>query len=220
MENVHEETRNGLLIRISRDENADGPSGWGDKGLFLVGYHRDFSEYGPKDKRGYYIITKEDAQTIARMDFAPPAPLADADDAQAVQELGQKYHFFPLSAYIHSGVRLYCGKISRSWDNSLLGLIAVSREEWPDQDQAEKAAEGLVSTWNDYMSGNVYGFQIEDAKGNDIDSCWGFYGDYDKDGGALLEARAIVDHRTNKGKTDHTGQLLMPWAPEVAPAVK
>jgi hypothetical protein len=34
----------------------------------------------------------------------------------------------------------------------------------------------MVETWNQYLSGDVYGFIIEDGEGTDVDSCWGFYG--------------------------------------------
>ena len=224
METVHEEVRNGLKIRVSQDENPDGPDAWGDNNLFLVGYHRDFTVEGPKTKAGYHIINKREAADII-------TGKADPEDT-GVQDILAKYHVFALSAYIHSGVKLYLGDIvcapfdtpssqgGRGWDTSLLGAVLVAREEARTLKDAQNMAEGLVSTWNDYLSGNVYGFTIEDAQGQHIDSCWGFYGEYDKDGGALLEARAIVDARTNKGATDHNGQLLMPWAPEVAPAVK
>jgi len=71
-----------------------------------------------------------------------------------------------------------------------------------------------------YLSGNVYGFQVLDQAGEHLESCWGFSGGYDEEGGALIEARAVVDHLTNKGATDHRGQELMPWAPELNPIVK
>jgi len=217
MENVHEETRNGLKIRISQDHDAESPSAWGDDNLFLVGYHRDFSVDGPKEK-GYLILDKNECATILRGNVDP--------EDLGIQNILNKYHVFALSAYIHSGVKLYLGDIvcapfdtpsssgGRGWDTSLLGAVLVAKTEWPEQDKAEEAAQGLVNTWNGYLSGNVYGYTIEDAQGEHLDSCWGFYGDYDKDGGALLEARAVVDHRTNKGTTDHNGQLLMPFMAE------
>lgn len=50
---------------------------------------------------------------------------------------------------------------------------------------------GEVQVYDDWGSGNVYGYVI---KGPELDdSCWGFIGDYDEDGGALLEARSVID---------------------------
>jgi len=66
--------------------------------------------------------------------------------------------------------------------------------------------EGEVKVYDDFISGNVYGFIVEkreaekededDEEWEELDSCWGFYGDYDGD--VLEEARSIVKHYTEK----------------------
>lgn len=133
------------------------------------------------------------------------------DTLQEAKQFNKKYHVFGLEAYIHSGVCLALSHEGnfpdRQWDVSQLGCVFVARTETKYRSKARTMAKGLIETWNDYLSGNVYGYVIEDAQGNTIDSCWGYYGDYDKN--ALIEARSIVEHRTNKGKTDEHGQFLM-----------
>lgn len=42
--------------------------------------------------------------------------------------------------------------------------------------EPEKCAEGLVEQWNQYLSGDVWGYEIEDPDGVHVDSCCGFYG--------------------------------------------
>ena len=54
-------------------------------------------------------------------------------------------------------------------------------------------AEGIVEEWNDYLHGNVYGFITKDANDNEIDSCWGFYGDWENSG-ILDEAKNSIDY--------------------------
>ena len=126
------------------------------------------------------------------------------------------FHVFPLEAYIHSGVCLALSREGdfpdRRWDVSQLGAVLVSKKEARTKAKARTSALGLIKTWNDYLSGNVYGFEIEDASGQVIDSCWGFYGDYEAKGGALAEAKSIIDNMTHKGTTDHNGQLLLTYA--------
>lgn len=34
----------------------------------------------------------------------------------------------------------------------------------------------MIDEWNQYLSGDVYGFKLLDENQNEIDSCWGFYG--------------------------------------------
>lgn len=64
-------------------------------------------------------------------------------------------------------------------------LIKKIKGNWTRQ-QALKSAECLISTWNDYLLGNVYGYHTE------FDSCGGWYGD-PKKSGLLDEAKASID---------------------------
>ncbi|GAF98690.1 unnamed protein product, partial [marine sediment metagenome] len=40
--------------------------------------------------------------------------------------------------------------------------------------------KGEVETYDNYLTGYVFGYCIKDADGEDVDSCWGFYGDPEK----------------------------------------
>lgn len=118
MENpTHTEEANGLTIKIYQDDTGDSPDDWGDNGMFLVGYHRDFWVEGPrvysgqamdpKDK-GHCLFTKEEVIEIARAGYKH-----------------KDFWVFPLEAYIHSGVRLYLSggcQIDRARE-------AIAREE-------------------------------------------------------------------------------------------
>ena len=52
--------------------------------------------------------------------------------------------------------------------------------------------QGEMEVYNDYVSGEVYGYNIENGDDGFEDSCWGFYGD---DGlkQILEECKAIID---------------------------
>lgn len=66
------------------------------------------------------------------------------------------------------------------FDSGQIGFLLVTREE-SEIPEPDKYAEGMVEEWNQYLSGDVWGFTVEDGDGNHIDSCWGFYGfDYCK----------------------------------------
>lgn len=128
----------------------------------------------------------------------------------------KKYHVFGLEAYIHSGVSLSLSRQGnfpdRCWDVSQIGLVFVAKKEARTRAKAEKLARGLISTWNEYLSGAVYGFHLENKQGEVIDSCWGYYGDYDAKGGLLDEVKTTIDRMTSKGATDEHGQQLMTFA--------
>ena len=195
---IHSEHFKGHTIEIHSDETHDSPDDWGDNNLFLVGYHRDFT-ITRND-----IITKATAQEVFRLGCVPKKPRKNADNGQGAAFLGLKYHFFPLEAYIHSGVRLALGGEGhfpdRQWDVSLLGLVCVAKAEWRRGDTARAAPGNLMLTWNCYLTGDVYGYIInkfDDQQMEDIGivSCWGFYGDYNKDGGALNEAKLTLKEK-------------------------
>lgn len=94
------------------------------------------------------------------------------------------YYIFPLSALIHSGVYLSLSYSFPSdpggWDTSHVGAVFASKKEWESKESAYKAAKSLVGTWNQYLSGDVYGIVVERYDNNkqqiDHDAVWGYYG--------------------------------------------
>jgi hypothetical protein len=185
MEAIEELKYKGLDIKIYPDDSDQSPDEWGDEGLFLVAYHRDF--WVVRDK----IATKDEVAEALKNVKDP---------------LRKKYHLFGLEAYIHSGVALALvgeGNFpDRRWDVSYLGAVFVSKEEWKRKDKARKAAEGLIETWNTYLSGGVVGFKVEKNEEH-IDSCWGYYDIND----AINEAKSSVDSYIKTEMKKHSEKL-------------
>lgn len=182
----------GYTIAIHRDEDASSPQENDDTGLFLVGYHRDFSVDSD-------IVTKDDCIVL----FSNPKE-RDAEERARVKEIEKQYHVLGLEAYIHSGVCLALsnegGFPDRQWDVSQLGAVFISKKEARTAKRAREMALGLIEEWNNYLSGNVYGFTITKknpcktcghVEEDIVESCWGFYGDI-KESGILEEARASI----------------------------
>ena len=180
-------------IKIFYDEVPQRPDEWGREDLFLVAFHRDCEI----EREGY---DQELCRSIAN-------PAQFPDYVEEAQEIEKEYFVFGLEAYIHSGVVLalsYEGNFcDRRWDVSQLGLVFVSKKLVPrynhyisanERGKAKKIARSLVNEWNDYLSGNIYGFQaVDPVRDVDLDSCWGFYGDYDSSG-IIDEAKSAIDY--------------------------
>lgn len=156
-----------MQLRIEQDTDAQSPSEWQNKDLFLVANHRDF--------------------------FVPPSKAERNFDVQDTIESHKKtHHVFLLEAYIHSGVVLsLAGEGNfpdRQWDVSTLGAVFAEKASWRTRKQARQAALSLVKEWNMYLSGDVWGYIVETDEGQHLDSCWGFYGhEYaEKEGKAAL----------------------------------
>lgn len=104
------------------------------------------------------------------------------------------YVILPLHLYDHSGITMSTGQFRCPWDSGQVGWIVcddetIQREFDGDRDKAEKVLEIEVAIYDDYLTGNVYGFIVEETNEfdedgepvwdgcNELDSCWGFYGD-------------------------------------------
>ena len=141
----------GLTIRIEQDTGAEGPDAWGNDDLLLL----------TTKNRHFEVIPKG---------FSP----ASEDTAS---EVGETYDILPLFAYIHSGVALSLGRaypLDDRWDSGQIGFVLIKKGV--GFKDIIKSAQSLVDEWNQYLSGEVYGFIVEDSDGNHLDSCWGFYG--------------------------------------------
>ena len=91
----------------------------------------------------------------------------------------------PLGLLDHSGITMYVGGgshwiDSQGWDSGTVGFIydtKKGREECgTDPEHVEACLRGEVQTYDDALTGNVRGYVVEDAEGEHVDSCWGFYG--------------------------------------------
>lgn len=181
----------GLKINIYQDDSSRSPDDDGNDDLFLVAFHRDFSV----ERKGFELDV---CQYLGGDKDKDINTICDA------KLIAKKYHVFGLEAYIHSGVVLALsqegGFPDRQWDVSQLGLVFVEKQTWKTKAKAKKAALALISEWNSYLSGDVYGYVItkdivcktcKHVEQEHIDSCWGFVGDKD---GCLEEAEAAADN--------------------------
>lgn len=75
------------------------------------------------------------------------------------------------------------------FDSGLCGFIVAELDkirEWfgvkyvtkKVREQTTRNLTGEIQTIDYYSSGQVYGFKLIDPNGEEIDSCWGYYGDY------------------------------------------
>jgi len=171
-------------INIYQDGSPESPDEWGDNNVFLVSYHSDFTV--ERDD----IITKDEASAILSGDYSEY-------DKQNCKAIEKKYHIFGLEAYIHSGISLsisYEGNYpDRRWDVSQLGVVLVSKDETKLRKKAKEMAEILIKNWNMYLSGDIYGYIVEETD----DSCWGHYGKEGKED-MVEEAKEIIDYDIEK----------------------
>lgn len=155
--------------RIFRDEHPENPredlAGFGTMACFHRRYTLGDKAHGIKaeDYRGW----DEMEQAILRRN---PGAL-----------------ILPLYLYDHSGITMRTVPFSCPWDSGQVGFIFATREKvlrtWGAKRMTERirnlALEALrseVEEYDAYLTGDVYGYIVEDQDGEELDSCWGFIG--------------------------------------------
>lgn len=113
----------------------------------------------------------------------------------------------PLYLYDHSGITMSTSAFSCPWDSGQVGWIYATaetiRKEWAGKsgritrkvrERATRYLTGEVETYDQYLTGDVYGYSIEDNDGKHVDGCWGFFGrDH-----VVEEAAAVLAHILNE----------------------
>lgn len=110
---------------------------------------------------------------------------------QAIRRQYNVVALLPVYGYDHS---VFCmsSRIERGWfhynfDGGRLGFIFATRERvkglmgWTRITKERRAwlegqLQNELETYTQYTNGWVYGYEVEGPDGEDLDSCWGFYG--------------------------------------------
>lgn len=175
--------------------------------------------YETKEYRGYkieidqdsdYPNIREEYDNLGTMVcFHSRYNLGDEDTGISKEELikianSSEYLSLPLYLYDHSGITMNTTGFSCGWDSGKVGYIFVSkveiREKYNCKNVTKKLKETVLSVlraevalYDDYLTGNVFCYDIKDENDESIDSCCGFYGtDFDNNG--LMEhAKCAID---------------------------
>lgn len=166
MDHYDEYQVNGLDIKIFYDLYPESPREWSNVGTMICS-HRNYTlgdeQFSPDEYEGWEDLYKH---------------LREERKAEII---------LPLFLYDHSGITMYTTgdggyRQHEAWDSGQVGFIYCTQEdidrEWDgDAKQAEECLRGEIKTYDQYLTGDVYGFSITNPKtGEEIDSCWGFYG--------------------------------------------
>lgn len=163
---------NGKTINIKYDQDPESPREWDNLGTMACFHNR----YNLGDKHSLSI---EEVKDIAEND--------------------KDYISLPLYLYDHSGITMNTTGFSCPWDSGQVGIIFVEKSKvrkeygWKliTQKRKEKILDylrGEVETYDQYLTGDVFGFEILNSEGELEDSCWGFFGEEY----AIAEAKACA----------------------------
>lgn len=173
------------VISIYCDENPESPREWDNLGTMYTAHRRYCPE---RELDAHFDI---DEVFCSRWEFS--------------ERFLRDYIALPIYLYDHSGLTVSTGPFSCKWDSGLFGIIAVEvekvKKEWgwkiltkARRKSIEEHLQGEVNTYDNYLTGEVYGYKITsvDDEDNVIDSCWGYYG---RDGLKEIESecKGVID---------------------------
>jgi len=110
-----------------------------------------------------------------------------------------------LYLYDHSGITMSTTPFSSRWDSGQVGYIYMTREQarkvtGMKRLTAKGEAKALdymradVETYDQWLRGDVYGYTVTDPNGEEVDSCWGYYGTE----AAIAGARESIEYLSAK----------------------
>lgn len=204
-----------LTVKIEYDRTPQHPRDDWDNQAKMICWHRNYM-LGDKEESKKY----EDSDDLFRSISG-----ADGDKEYTTTELlelaKEKAYILPLYLYDHSGITMSTGSFSCQWDSGQVGWIYIMKdneelkgwtEEWLKGRTIEEAAydmmEAEVKTYDEFITGNVFGYTVTDDDGDYDESCWGYFGDHNESG-IVDEIQSHINQFIKEGKEKEIESLVI-----------
>ena len=182
------------LLEIFTDESPESPREWDNMGTMIC-FHR---RYNLGDKND--IINSSDFNSWS-------------EQREWIEKNIKPAVLLPLYLYDHGGITISTSPFSCPWDSGQIGWIFVSKDKVREEyqvkritkdiiEKATKVLEGEVETYDQFLTGDVYGYRVSKVnvcdKGHEhkeeLSSCWGFYGEE----WAIKEGKQVMEYHIKK----------------------
>lgn len=191
-------------IQVIQDEDPINPFMDWDGNPSVAAFHRNYDLSSKDVQCGNYVSHK---RKNPKYTFDEPEDLIEFIQSEEVLAAVDLY------LLDHSGLWLSSGRFDcdpQGWDTSRIGYMFITKshvKEWYGEEKEitdefvaylYKQLDQSVELYNDYLTGNVYGYKILNGEdGEEMDSCWGYYGD-DRESGLLDQAKGVVDYEVKE----------------------
>lgn len=189
---VKSEEYKGFTINVNQDEDVENPRSWSPIGTMCY-RHKDYT-LGDKVIPETYINEKGEDIFIE-----------NEDDFKTWFEymFGEIAVILPLYLYDHSGITMKTTPFGDRWDSGQVGWIAISKDTVRAEygvkkvtkallEKVKTVLEGEVKVFDDYISGEVYRYEIMRDEDEFVDGCGGYYG-YEGIKEAIEQAKEDID---------------------------
>jgi hypothetical protein len=199
---VHEETIGPVRLRIVIDPEPLDPRAEYDNAAVMACWHR---RYRLGDADGPARL--RDAVRASRGHRPHDDNLDDPYVLRAALTRCRDIVSLPLYLYDHSGITISTSRsypFNNRWDAGQVGFVFMTRAQILAQfapsgaerltarlrARAEALMRAEVAIYDQYLTGDVFGYVVEDDIGEHLDSCWGFFGRE----ACVEEGRAVAQH--------------------------
>lgn len=191
----------GYKVDIFHDDDAESPRTWDNLGTLIYNHpnyklgevkydHDRVSNWN--ERLAYYIYENylhcAIPQKYNRMDWGLDCDSLNEEGILFVRNWADK-HMVILPVYLldHSGLSVRTTQFTCRWDSGLVGYIIADRKAMQKEFSCKKLTETVkrktkeilqaeIEVFDQYLSGDVYGYTITDSEGNDVNSCTGLFG--------------------------------------------
>ena len=147
--------KNGYRLNIEADYDAENPRQWDNMGTLYI----------PR----------------------PPRHCAMSNDGASAEEAAAAPVVLPVYVMDHSGIAISDQPFGCPWDSWRAGCIYVTKDKLVSEygqdtpearEKAKNCLRAELQRYAAYVAGDVYGYTItRESDGEELDSCWGFYGE-------------------------------------------
>lgn len=141
-------------------------------------------------------------------------------EAQPRFKKGHKIVALPVYMYEHSGITLNTTGFNCPWDSGQVGVIYVTADKikkefgWKQLtpkrvEKIKKLLRDEIKTYDQFVTGDVYGCEVLNPEGEFIDSCWGFYGSDPAKSGLEEFAHTTIDAEYQRRLKDEGMQMTL-----------
>lgn len=183
----HEEVRDGFRLVIRRDEDPVDPRRMGDNFGKLVCFDKYLQgdNHGFRDKDeflktlliGHFGDEEKAEEFWDRMEQEYLCDPEKVRDDHILEELSKDHIILPVYLYRHSGDTVSTEPFSDPWDSGQIGWIYADRAsvtaQFGDMNDftiplAKQVLENEVATWNDYIMGENYVYDLVNEQTGEI----------------------------------------------------
>jgi hypothetical protein len=160
------EDPSGMCARVFPDEDPMNPrTDWDAAATFVIKPNRYVAGDEPASSEYAYMSSAAAVRNVIELEHEPVAIL-------------------PIYMLQHGSTHLSTTPFNDAWDSGQCGWAFVRAGD-STQAEAEDLIRAELAMYASYVAGEVYGVVVTDADGEEVDSCWGYYG--------IDEARAAAE---------------------------